>query len=76
MFEKILSRIGASLAKHGLPYMIIGGQAVLMYGEPRLTRDIDITLGIHIDQLDRLLAVIHELSLPNPFPATWKTNNP
>jgi len=67
MFEKILSRIGASLAKHGLPYMIIGGQAVLMYGEPRLTRDIDITLGVHIDQLDRLLAVIRELSL-KPLP--------
>jgi hypothetical protein len=25
--------------------MIIGGQAVLLYGEPRLTKDIDITLG-------------------------------
>ncbi len=24
--------------------MIIGGQAVLLYGEPRLTRDIDIAL--------------------------------
>ena len=27
--------------------MIIGGQAVLLYGEPRLTRDIDI--GNHDD---------------------------
>ena len=27
--------------------MIIGGQAVLLYGEPRLTRDIDITLGVN-----------------------------
>jgi len=25
--------------------MVIGGQAVLLYGEPRLTKDIDITLG-------------------------------
>jgi hypothetical protein len=25
--------------------MIIGGQAVLLYGEPRLTRDIDITVS-------------------------------
>jgi len=30
--------------------MIIGGQAVLLYGEPRLTKDIDITLGIGIDR--------------------------
>ncbi len=41
MFEEILSKIGASLNKHKLPYMIIGGQAVLLYGEPRLTRDIE-----------------------------------
>lgn len=34
--------------------MIIGGQAVLLYGEPRLTRDIDVTVGIGIDQLGKL----------------------
>jgi hypothetical protein len=41
MFEEILLKIGASLNKHNIPYMIIGGQAVLFYGEPRLTRDIE-----------------------------------
>lgn len=34
--------------------MVIGGQAVLLYGEPRLTRDIDITVGIGIDEFGRL----------------------
>jgi len=43
--------------------MIIGGQAVLLYGEPRLTRDIDITLGIGTDRLDEVLVVVQELSL-------------
>ena len=47
--------------------MIIGGQAVLLYGEPRLTRDIDITLGVNIDYLDRLLSAVRELSL-KPLP--------
>ena len=42
MFDKLLSKIGECLSNHDLPYMIIGGQAVLLYGEPRLTRDIDI----------------------------------
>lgn len=41
--------------------MIIGGQAVLLYGEPRLTRDIDITLGVHIDHLDTLLDMTRHL---------------
>jgi hypothetical protein len=31
--------------------MIVGGQAVLVHGEPRLTRDIDVTLGADVDRL-------------------------
>ncbi len=53
MFEKILSSLGVSLNKHSLRYMICGGQAVLLYGEPRLIRDIDIALGV--DHLDEIL---------------------
>lgn len=54
MFRRILERIGRTLRKREIPYMVIGGQAVLLYGEPRLTRDVDITVGIGIDELDRL----------------------
>ena len=71
MFEEILSKIGASLKKHNIPYMIIGGQAVLLYGEPRLTRDIDITLGVNTEYVDELLKVIRELSL-KPIPENIK----
>ena len=67
MFDKALARIGASLEKAGIPYMIIGGQAVLLYGEPRLTRDIDITLGVNIDQIETLLALAQQISL-KPLP--------
>jgi len=67
MFEKLLSKIGAGLANHGLPYMIIGGQAVLLYGEPRLTKDIDITLGVNIDSLEHLLRAVQALAL-KPLP--------
>ncbi len=72
MFEEILSRVAASLNKHNLPYMVIGGQAVLLYGEPRLTRDIDITLGVNTYYLDELLAVIQELSM-KPLPEDIKS---
>ena len=67
MFDKTLARIGASLEKAGIPYMIIGGQAVLLYGEPRLTRDIDVTLGVNIDRLETLLALTQQISL-KPLP--------
>ena len=46
------------LKKVSIPYMVIGGQAVLLYGEPRLTRDIDITLGIGVNELNKLKEVI------------------
>lgn len=36
--------------------MVIGGQAVLVHGEPRLTRDIDITLGVSLDRLADVVA--------------------
>jgi len=41
--------------------MIIGGQAVLLYGEPRLTKDIDITLGIGIEGLDKIKKIVKTL---------------
>ena len=72
MFEKLLSKIGLCLDNHSLPYMIIGGQAVLLYGEPRLTRDIDITLGVDTNCLDRLLSAVQELSL-KPLPEDIQT---
>jgi len=38
--------------------MIIGGQAVLLYGEIRLTKDIDITLGTGIEGLNKIKDII------------------
>jgi hypothetical protein len=49
MFQKLLKKIANELNTCNIPYMVIGGQAVLIYGEPRLTKDIDITLGIGIN---------------------------
>jgi len=43
--------------------MVIGGQAVLLYGEPRLTKDIDITLGVGVDHLDTMKAIVDRLGL-------------
>ena len=42
MFKTLLKKIVEQLEKAGIPYMVIGGQAVLVYGEPRLTKDKDL----------------------------------
>ncbi len=47
--------------------MLIGGQAVLLHGQPRLTEDIDVTLGVEPDRLNTVLEVCEELEL-DPLP--------
>ncbi|NPA90657.1 MAG: nucleotidyltransferase family protein [Chloroflexi bacterium] len=59
----LLTALVRTLDKARLPYMVIGGQAVLIYGEPRLTRDIDLTLGVSPEALPRVLQVAQELGL-------------
>jgi len=63
LFEELLARIATTLDEKNIPYMIIGGQAVLLYGEPRLTRDIDVTLGVDVDTLPKVIEVAKSLSL-------------
>ena len=63
MFEKLLVKVATVLRKNRLPYMVIGGQAVLLYGTPRMTKDIDITLGINIDQLEKVVKAVGEMEL-------------
>jgi hypothetical protein len=63
VFERLLKKIALQLKKASIPYMVIGGQAVLLYGEPRLTRDIDITMGIGVEGLDRVKKIIPIIGL-------------
>ena len=63
MFEKLIRKIADQLDKEKIPYMIIGGQAVLLYGTPRLTRDIDITLGIDTDKFFLIEKICKRLKL-------------
>jgi hypothetical protein len=57
MFQTLLAKLARALDGAGIPYMVIGGQAVLLHGEPRLTRGIDVTLGVDNSALTRMLAL-------------------
>jgi hypothetical protein len=63
MLEQVLLQITRLLSQFAIPYMVIGGQAVLRYGEPRLTKDIDITLGVAPDRAAELIAAAPEFGL-------------
>jgi predicted nucleotidyltransferase len=63
MFEDLIARIAKELKNADLAYMIIGGQAVLLYGMPRMTKDIDITLGVDIGHLESALLAFGAMGL-------------
>jgi predicted nucleotidyltransferase len=63
VLNDLIENIAGILDRLEIAYMIIGGQAVLLYGEPRLTRDIDITLGANVDRFNDLLKLSEELNL-------------
>lgn len=63
MFQKLIAKIASKLNELGIPYMVIGGQAVLLYGEPRMTKDIDITLGVGVDELTKIILLAGDLKL-------------
>jgi hypothetical protein len=46
MVGDLLSRFVQPFVRLGLPYMVTGGAAAIVYGEPRLTNDLDIVLSM------------------------------
>jgi hypothetical protein len=43
---ELLPRFAAPFTRLGLPYMITGGAAAIVYGEPRLTNDLDLVVAM------------------------------
>jgi len=54
--EELLRHLVEALEALGLEYMIGGSQASLYYGEPRLTRDVDVVVALRTEHLGELLA--------------------
>jgi predicted nucleotidyltransferase len=63
VFRELIKKIATELSGRKIPYMIIGGQAVLLYGEPRLTKDIDITLGVGVEELSKIGNAVKAMGL-------------
>ncbi len=62
-FAELIVRVSNALRNEDLPFMLIGGQAVLLHGQPRLTEDIDITLGVSPEMLPSVLNACQEADL-------------
>lgn len=55
--DDLLSRFATPLIRLGLPWMITGGAAAIVYGEPRLTNDLDVVLAMTPADAQRVAAV-------------------
>lgn len=67
-FARFLAQLTREFRDRDIPMMLIGGQAVLLHGRPRLTEDIDVTLGVAPDALAVVMEACRALSL-DPLPA-------
>ena len=50
-FDRLLAAVSRELGSRGVPHMLIGGQAVLLHGAPRLTEDIDVSLSVGPEEI-------------------------
>jgi len=62
-FSNLIAGISRELRDRRISFMLIGGQAVLLHGRPRLTEDIDITLAADPTRLADVLEVCAALRL-------------
>lgn len=62
-FERLLASITRELRRRDIPFMHIGGQAVLLHGAARLTQDIDVSLACGPEDVGTVVAVCAALEL-------------
>lgn len=55
--SKLLQRLVEALDRLGIPYLVTGSVAVIAYGEPRLTNDIDVVVALPLDRIDEFCAI-------------------
>ena len=64
----ILVDLGAALRSAGRPWYVFGAQAVVLYGVPRTTADIDITVLCAAEELGSVLDALRARGVVERFP--------
>ena len=53
----VVRDISARFEQAGIPYMLTGSMAMNYYAQPRMTRDIDVVVGIAPEHFERIIAL-------------------
>lgn len=64
MFKTALKEFITCLERAKIDYMVMGGLAVAYYGEVRLTQDIDVTVDLMPNEVEKLLLAVKEKFSP------------
>src|SRR5947208_15986896 len=56
--DDALVELSSWLSENGIGHMVIGGFAVTIWGEPRFTRDLDVTISVPADKLSSTIDMI------------------
>lgn len=64
--ESALLEVTSVLDELGVPYMLIGGLAVSLWGEPRATLDIDLSLWVEPGEFESVIAALSARIHPQP----------
>lgn len=54
--DDLLAHAAAVLERLGLPYLVTGSMATIVYGEPRFTNDVDVVVRLPADRVEELCA--------------------
>jgi hypothetical protein len=63
---RALSLVKEVMDRNGVPYMVIGGLAAVVWGEPRTTRDVDVTVDVGGIGVEGFVRVASECGVPRP----------
>lgn len=66
MMNELLKILAGIFARHSIPYMVVGGQAVMEYAGPRFTKDIDVTVAMTVEDAKRIIGALQEHFKPLP----------
>ena len=65
---EVLAAFGRAMRERGARWYVYGGQAVLVYGRPRMTVDVDITVDLGGASPSDLLATLETHGFETTFP--------
>jgi hypothetical protein len=68
-----ISQLIKTLSKYDVHYLLCGGLAVIIYGVPRMTTDIDLVLSFNENNLDKFDRALKELGYQNRIPVPLKS---